>query len=73
MLRADIWIYGKRSPDEIYGGLISGYTSKLAAFVSHERLDNRGDTGGYCSGFYCFRSPSRSEIYREVGRGKLTS
>ena len=73
MLRADIELYGKRSPDEIYGGLISGYTSPLAAFVGHERLNNQGDVGGYYLGFYCFSSLSRDALYREVGRGKLTS
>lgn len=54
-------------------GPISGYTAKLAVFALHERLDNHWGTGGYCSGFYRFRSRLRSEIYREAGSSKLTS
>src|SRR5262245_16098315 len=73
MLRADMWIYGEESRNEIYRGLISGYTATAAAFVGHERLDNRWGTGGYCGRFSRFRFPSRSQIYREVGRSKLTS
>jgi len=73
MQRADIWIYGAESRNEIYRGLISGYTATVAAFVRQERLDNRWETGGYYPGFSCFRALSRSEIHREGERGKLTS
>ena len=73
MLRADRGLYGERSPDEIYRGLIWGYTAIMAAFIHDERLDNRWGTGGYYTRFYYFRSLSRGELYREEGRGKLTS
>ena len=39
---------------EIYSGLISGYTGKLAAFAGEERLDQIGIIDGYDSGFCYF-------------------
>jgi hypothetical protein len=58
-----MWIDSEQSRNEIYGGLIVGYTAKLAAFIYDERLDNRWGTSGYCEGFYCFRFPMQGEIY----------
>jgi hypothetical protein len=54
--RASIWIYG---------GLISSYTAQMAGYYHQESLDNWRGTGGYYAGFYCFRSSSQGEIYRE--------
>ena len=64
MQRADIWIYGAGSRDEIYGGLISGYTAKLAAFVGFAHLDKGKGNGGYCPRFYCFRPSLWIVVYR---------
>ena len=46
-MRADIGIYRQCGLDEIYRGLISGYTAKLAGFAEKERLDNMTVTDGY--------------------------
>jgi hypothetical protein len=46
MQRADIRLYGHRRQSGVYGGLISGYAAKVAAFASEKRLDKVGVSGG---------------------------
>jgi len=48
----DIRIYSQGGHPGIYGGLISSYTAKSAAFAKEGNLANINGTGGYYKEFY---------------------
>jgi len=70
-LRADIGIYRQQDSREIYRGLISGYTAKLAAFAREESLDKMSVTSGYYGKFHRLVESVNIVIYGQRGGGIL--
>ena len=71
-LRADIGIYRRKDSREIYCGLISGYTAKLATFAREESLDKMTVTSGYHGEFHRLVESVNIGIYSQRTGGLLT-